>query len=90
MCVVDSDEKYRGVQELGEALLDQALEALGLPRYVHEKEVAWLNTLHWCPRDEEIGGQHIRANGASLLAQVTPAEQLAKGKRREWLGLIEK
>jgi hypothetical protein len=90
MCVVDSDEKYSGIQELGEALLDQAFEALGLPRYVHEGETAWLNTLHWCSRDEEIGGQHIRATGASLLAQVTPAEQLAKGERREWLGLSEK
>ena len=90
MCVVDSDEKYRAVQELGEALLDQALEALGLPRYVHEKEVAWLNTLHWCSRCEEIGGQYFRATGASLLAHATPAEQRAKGERREWLGLSEK
>ena len=90
MCVVDSDEKYSGIQELGEALLDQALEALGLPRYVHEGEAAWLNTLHWCPRDEEIGGQYIRAYGASLLAQVTPTEQLSRGERREWLGLSEK
>ena len=88
MCVVDSDEKYSGIQEQGEALLDQALEALGLPRYVNEGDVAWLNTLHWCPRDEDIGGQYIRASGASLLAQVTPAEQLARGKRPEWLGLI--
>jgi len=52
MCVVDSDEKYSGIQEQGEALLDQALEALGLPRYVNEGEAVWLNTLHWCPRDE--------------------------------------
>jgi len=43
---VASDEKYSGIQELCEALLDQLLEALGLPRYVHEGEVAWLNTLY--------------------------------------------